>query len=262
MEIIYKSLNKEAKLRALFDSVGILPSLLQTPDAHTAHRGRAGFGLVLKAKGDDLKPLLHAAHRAAMFTAGSQLLTPSSSCSFPSASHEALTAAAWAGRRRRESWKLQTPPAETPTGAHRFPAALRPAADSSKGKLKINSPKARPAPRCQAPQRAAPAPPPGTARLRGAGRAGGRPGAGRRVTATGIPHGSITTDHLRGPLPSRGRRPRGGRRRGRGAEGSPGQPGPDPGPSASARDGAGGGGRGGSRAPPPSHYLAPRHLPD
>lgn len=94
MEIIYKSLNKEAKLRALFDSVGILPSLLQTPDAHTAHRGRAGFGLVLKAKGDDLKPLLHAAHRAAMFTAGSQLLTPSSSCSFPSASHEALTAAA------------------------------------------------------------------------------------------------------------------------------------------------------------------------
>lgn len=88
MEIIYKSLNKEAKLRALFDSVGILPGLFQTPDAHTAHGGRAGFGLVLKAKGDDLKPLLHTAHRAAMFTAGSQLLTPSSCCSFPAASHE------------------------------------------------------------------------------------------------------------------------------------------------------------------------------
>ena len=139
---------------ALFGSVGILPGLFQIPHAHTAHRDptpRAGFGLILKAKGDDLRPLFHATHRAVMFTcrlsAPHPLLQLFLPCCLPQGTRAALTTAAQGFSLRAalrplsrpgKTRKFQTPSAEPPKGAERFSAVLRPAADSSKGKLTIN----------------------------------------------------------------------------------------------------------------------------
>lgn len=246
---------------ALLGLVGILPGLLQMPHAHTAHRGptpRAGFRLILKAKGDDLRPLFHAAHRAVMFTcrlsAPHPLLQLFLPCCLPRGTRAALTTAAQGFSLRAalrplsrpgKTRKFRTPSAEPPKGAERFPGVLQPAADSSKGKLKIN-PKSAAGLALRGASASCSGTAAGTARLRGRG---GGLGADRRVTAA--PHRHGTTAGITSAAPSpRSRRPRGGRRRGRSAEGSPGRPGPDRGAVPAPQPGmAPGGGGAGPRRP-------------